>query len=137
MTAITYKIGETLPSYPGSTFSLTASEHLLLEICGNLALRAQFNGSDIDDGSEPLSYDTDSNTFTIFTNDLQYVQAGNTNPYPYTLVAFLADYPDGQVEKEVASTVTFQSACPDLTCPASLPMQEYTLTDDPLTFSIP
>ena len=76
-----------------------------------------------------------ANVFTIQTNNLDFVLAGNSNPYPYTLTAYMDEYPE--IEEVASSTITFVNPCPDLSCPASLPLQEYTITDDPYTFTIP
>ena len=58
---------------------------------------------------------------------------GNSNPYPYSLIAFLADYP-GEIEEELDSPVIFKPQCEDLVCP-NLGVQEYTITDDILDIS--
>ena len=95
LTTITYKIGDPEGLYDGVSFQITASK-AVLQICGNLALKAEFDGVDITNESNPLSYDPASNTFAIFTEDNQYVQMpGSSNMYPYTLIACLANYPDG------------------------------------------
>ena len=132
MTAITYKIGDPAQSYSGSIFGINASSDVQ-EICGELAVKAQFNGVDISDNSDPLSYDDDNISFTVETSDNQYVLAGNSNPYPYTLNGFLSEYPD-EIETELESTVVFEPQCGALVCP-NLGIQEYTITSDASSIS--
>ena len=93
-----------------------ATSPIVHTLCGDFTYEATFQGAAINPTTSPVTYDTATRSFSVYSEDFDLIDA-----HPFTIHAFLTDHPTTATATPLAATLTIGDPCPDpnsVTAPA-------------------